>query len=478
VVLGAGVLRALNAIGLEHFPRANEVRMDGTVVLVSLGLSLAAGIFVGLFPLAGVSKIGIKDALHEESRTGTSGKKSRRVRQLLVTAQVAFAFTLLMGAGLLLASFRALLHVNPGFNPNGVVSASLALPRAKYSTPEARRDFMYRALPAIRAIRGVSSAGATETIPFGGNHNDSVILAEGYRMKPGESLISPLNITVTPGYFEALSISMVRGRAFNDRDNENAPRVVIVDERLARHFWPNRDPLGRRMYFPGDPNDLLKIDEHTVWYTVVGVTRTLRYENLDDSGAIVGAYYLPNAQQPAGGFTFALKTAGDSASVIRALRAEISRLDPDLALFDIHSMVERIDLSLSSRRTSMLLANAFGGVALFLASLGIYGVLAYLVAQRKREIGIRVALGSTRTGVLRLVLGEGFKLVAAGFVLGIAGAALLQKAVASQIYGVRPFDPLVLASVMALLASIALVACTVPAHRAMSVDPVVVLRYE
>ena len=478
IALGAGVLRGLNAIGLEHFPRANEVRMDGTVVLVSLALALAAGFFVGLFPLAGISKIGISDALHEESRTGTGGKKSRRVRQLLVTAQVGFAFTLLMGAGLLLASFRLLLHVDPGFHPNGVVSASIALPRASYSKPEDRRGFMNRALAALRAIPGVSYAGATDAIPLGGNHDDSVILAEGYQMKPGESLISPLNITVTPGYFEALGISMVRGRSFNDSDNETALRVIIVDERLARHFWPNRDPIGQRMYFPSGPKDLLKIDEHTVWLTVVGVARTLRYENLDDSGAIVGAYYLPNAQQPAGSFTFALKTAGDPGSAVRSLRTEISRLDPDLAVFDVHSMSERIDLSLASRRTSMLLANAFGGVALFLASLGIYGVLAYLVAQRTREIGIRVALGSTRAGILRLVLREGFKLVAMGFVLGIAGAALLQKAVATQIYGVQPYDPLVLAGVMALLAGIALVACADPARRAMRVDPVVVLRYE
>ena len=297
-------------------------------------------------------------------------------------------------------------------------------------------------------------------------------------MKPGESLISPLNISVTPGYFEAMGISMVRGRPFDERDSETAPRVIIVDERLARHFWPNQDPIGRRMYFPSNPNDLLKVNEKTQWYTVIGVTRTLRYEKLDDSTARVGAYYLCNAQDPSGFFTFALKTAGDPAPVVRAMRAEISRIDRDLALFDIHSMGERIDLSLSSRRTSMLLANAFGGVALFLASLGIYGVLAYLVAQRTREIGIRVALGSTRSGILRLVLREGFKLVALGFVLGIVGAASLQKAVASQIYGVHAFDLFVLAGVMALLASIALLACAVPARRAMSVDPVVVLRYE
>jgi predicted permease len=478
IALGAGVLRGLNAIGLEHFPRADEVRMDGTVVLVSLALALAAGVFVGLFPLAGISKIGISDALHEESRTGTGGKKSRRVRQLLVTAQVGFAFTLLMGAGLLLASFRLLLHVDPGFSPNGVVSASLALPRSRYANDDALRSFMNRALPAVRAIPGVSYAGITAAIPLGSNHDDSVILAEGYQMKPGESLISPLNISVTPGYFEAMGISLVRGRSFNDGDNETAPRVIIVDERLARHFWPKSDPIGRRMYFPSNSKDLLKIDEHTQWMMVIGVARSLRYENLDDSGARVGAYYVCGAQDPPSSFAFALKTAGDSASTVRALRAEIARLDPEVALFDIHSMSERIDLSLASRRTSMLLANAFGGVALFLASLGIYGVLAYLVAQRTREIGIRVALGSTRGGILRLVLREGFKLVAMGFVLGISGAALLQKAVATQIYGVRPYDPLVLAGVMALLAGIALVACAVPARRAMRVDPVVVLRYE
>jgi predicted permease len=291
-------------------------------------------------------------------------------------------------------------------------------------------------------------------------------------------VISPLHITVTPGYLEAMNIPMVQGRTLNDHDNETAPRVVIVDERLARRFWPDRNPIGRRMYFPNDPKALLKTDQHTIWYTVVGVARTLRYENLDDSGATFGAYYLCYTQDPYSTFTFALKTAGAPGSVIHSLRAEIARLDSDLAVFDIHSMSERIDLSLSSRRTSMLLANAFGAVALFLASLGIYGVLAYLVAQRTREIGIRVALGSTAAGILRLVLREAFKLVAIGLVLGVAGAASLQKAVANEIYGVRPLDPLVLASVMAVLAIVVPAACSVPARRAMRVDPIVALRYE
>jgi predicted permease len=478
VAMGAGLLRALNLLGLEHFPRAHEVRMDGAVVLVSLALAVVAGLFVGLFPLANVSKIGINDALREGSRTGTTGKKTRSVRQLLVAAQIGFAFALLVGAGLLLASFRQLLQVDPGFSSQGVVTASVSLPRARYAKDENLRDFMNRALPAVRAIPGVSFAGATDIIPLGGNHDDSVILAEGYQMKPGESLVSPLSMAVTPGYFEALGIRMVRGRSFEEGDNEKAPRVVIVDERLAQHFWPDRDPIGRRMYLPGDAKDLLRIDDHTVWLTVVGVARTLRYENLDGSGAPVGAYYFPNAQQPAGTFTLALKTVADPGSAVRTLRGEISHLDPDLAVFDVHSMSERIDLSLSSRRTSMMLANAFGGVALFLASLGIYSVLAYLVARRTREIGIRVALGSSRASILRLILREGFELVAIGLALGVVSAASLQKAVASEIYGVRPLDPFVLASVMILLAVVALGACAVPARRAMRVDPIVALRYE
>lgn len=478
IVLGAGLLRTLSVIGLEHMPRASEVHMDATVIFVSLGLSIAAGLFVGLFPLVSASKIGINDALHEDSRTGTTGKKTRSVRQLLVAAQIGFAFALLMGAALFLTSFRRLLQVDPGFRPEGVVTASVSLPRSKYVKREDSRAFLTRALPAVRSIPGVTLAGATDVIPLSGSHNDQVVLAEGYQMKPGESILSPLFMDVSPDYFETMGIQMVKGRSFDERDNETAPRVVIVDEQLAQHFWPNSDPVGRRMFFPGNPQDLLKVDEHTTWLTVVGVARKLRYEHLEDRGGSVGAYYCPIAQDPDSNFTFALKTAGDSDSAVRALRAEIFRLDPDLAVFDVHSMLERIDLSLAARKTSMLLANAFGGVALFLAMLGIYGVLAYLVAQRTREIGIRVALGCPRASILRLVLKEGFELVIIGLVLGIVGAASMQKAVASEIYGVRPLDPLVLVSVMAVLTIVALAACAVPARRAMRVDPIIALRSE
>jgi predicted permease len=478
IILGAGLLRTMSVIGLEHMPRAGEVHMDGTVILVSLGLSIAAGLFVGLFPVLSASKIGINDALHEDSRTGTTGKKTRSVRQLLVAAQIGFAFALLMGAALFLTSFRRLLQVDPGFRPEGVVTASVSLPQSKYSKREDWRAFLNRALPAVRAIPGVTKAGATDVIPLSGNHNDEVILAEGYQMKPGESIISPFRMDISPGYFEAMGISMTKGRSFDERDNETAPRVVIVDEQLAQHFWPNSDPVGRRMYLPGNPQDILKVDEHTTWLTVIGVVRNLRYEHMEDKGGSAGAYYRPIEQEPDNTLTFALKAVGDTDSAVRALRAEIFRLDPDLAVFDVHSMSERIDLSLAARKTSMLLANAFGGVALFLAMLGIYGVLAYLVAQRTREIGIRVALGSSRGSILKMVLREGLELVVVGLVLGIIAAVSMQKAVASEIYGVRALDPLVLVSVMAVLAIVALAACAVPARRAMRVDPIIALRSE
>ena len=478
IVLGAGLLRTLSVVGLEHMPRAGEVHMDATVILVSLGLSVAAGLFVGLFPLVSASKIGINDALHEDSRTGTTGKKTRSVRQLLVAAQIGFAFALLMGAALFLTSFRRLLQVDPGFRPEGVVTASVSLPRSKYAKPEDWRGFLNRALPAVRAIPGVTKAGATDVIPLSGNHNDEVILAEGYQMKPGESIISPFRMDISPGYFEAMGISMIKGRSFDERDNGTAPLVVIVDEQLAQHFWPNSDPVGRRMYLPGNPQDILKVDEHTTWLTVIGVVRNLRYEHLEDKGGSAGAYYRPIEQEPDNTFSFALKAAGNTDSAVRALRAEIFRFDPDLAVFDVHSMSERIDLSLAARKTSMLLANAFGGVALFLAMLGIYGVLAYLVAQRTREIGIRVALGSSRGSILKMVLREGLELVVVGLVLGIVAAVSMQRAVASEIYGVRALDPLVLVSVMAVLAIVALAACAVPARRAMRVDPIIALRSE
>jgi hypothetical protein len=271
-----------------------------------------------------------------------------------------------------------------------------------------------------------------------------------------------------------MKIALVRGRYFEPRDNETATPAIIVDERLASLFWPNLDPVGRRMYRPELP-DLTRIDANTKWFTVVGVVRTVRLEDLAGTRSAFGAYYFPYAQDASRGFTLAVRTTTDPGSMSRAIRAAIAGIDPELALFDVRTMGERAELSVSSRRTSMLLAMAFAAVALFLSGIGIYGVLAYLVAQRRREIGIRMALGCTGSGIVRLVLLEGSLLVAIGLASGLAGAVALQRAVANQVYGVRPLDPLVLGCVVALLGVISLVACLVPAQRAVRVDPVRVL---
>ena len=382
---------------------------------------------------------------------------------------------MLAGAGLLLASFRQLLKVDPGFSTQGIVTASTSIPKARYPEDDQVRAQMNQLLASVRQIPGVLAAGATTNIPFGDDHSDSVIFAEGYVMKPGESIISPRQINVTPGYFEAMNFSLVRGRFFTDHDDDKAPGVVMIDERLARRFWPGQDAIGKRMYQPENATDLMKTDEHTHWHTVVGVVRSVRLDDLEGNGSPVGAYYFPWAWQPWRGYTVAVRAAGDLNTVAGELRTAVNRLDPELALFDVKTMSQRMELSLSARRTSLLLALAFGALALFLAGIGTYGVLAYLVTQRRREIGIRMALGSPRGRIVRLVLREGLLLVSAGLVLGGLASIALRSAIARQIYGVSALDPVVMTSVMLLLFAVALAACAMPAMRALRLDPRVVL---
>lgn len=475
VALGAALLRSLMVIGLKQLPRVSEVRMDRAVVLVALAMSIGAGIVIGLIPLAQIFRAHLTQALRESSRTGTSGTGSKRIRQALIVAQIGFAFILLVGAGLLLASFRQLLQVDPGFKTRGVITVAVSEPRSRYPGDAEMRTFLRRSLEAIRRIPGVSAAGATTTIPFGDHHSDSVILAEGYVMKPSESLISPRQVVVSPGYFEAMGISMAKGRSFDDHDNENSPGAVIVDERLARHFWPGRNPIGQRMYQPQDPNNLMKTDEHTRWLTVVGVVHEVRLDDLAGNGTPVGVYYFPLAQSPERTVTFAIKSATNAAAVGSAVRAAIAGIDPELALFDFHTMAERTDLSLAVRKTPMALALGFGGLSLLLSALGIYGVLTYLVTQRRREIGIRLALGCSESRIVGLVVSEGLLLVGAGLILGAAGATALRKALENQLYGVQPLDPEVIVIVTLTLGLVALAACGLPARRATQVDPAMVL---
>ena len=471
VMIGWLVLRILARTGLNHFPRAYEVRVDSHVAWLAILVALAAGALLSSLSVVGISIRGFHNVLRDSERTGTAAK-ARPVRQALVVAQVGFAFALLVGAGLLLASFRELLKVDPGYRTDNVVTASVSAPSNKYNDSQLQA-LVSRSLEGVRRIPGVISAGASTVIPLGGKYDNSVIMAEGHVMKPGESVISPIRLSVTPGYMETMGIGLVRGRYFQDSDNAHSPLVVMVDERLARRFWGDRDPVGQKMYEPDDSG--LGINDRTVRYTVVGVVRSVRLEDLSGKGNPGGAYYFPYSQSTSNDYTIAVRTAGSGVAVEPAIRAQIAAIDPQMPLFDVRTMAQREELSLSSRRTSMLLGLAFGVLALFLAALGIYGVLAYLVAQRRKEIGIRVALGSTHSGIVRLVLREGFALVGIGLMLGIVGSISLRTVVQKEIYGVAPLDPLVLGCVALLFAAVAFLACLVPARRATQVDPAIVL---
>jgi len=473
--VGYAVLRALGTLGIQDLPRGSEIRLDGVVAAWTVAIAAAIGIVLGLIPVASALPVNLTTALHEEGRSGTVGRGARTLRRTLVVAQVAFAFVLLIGAGLLFASFRRVLSVDPGFNADGVMTASITLPRTHYAKDEALIQFTDESLRRIRALPGVVSAGATTTIPFGGNQSDSVILAEGYQMKPGESVISPQNVDVTPGYFETMGAKRLRGRLFDDRDAAKAPHVIIVDDKLAKRFWPNQDPIGRRMYMPTDINQLLAITDKTVFLTVVGVIGDMKLHDLVEGPKSVGAFYFPMAQDAARSMTFAVKTAGDPGAVTSAVRGAINAIDRELPVFDTQTMQDRTEKSLMTRRSPVLLSLGFGVVALLLSAIGIYGVLAYLVTQRTKEIGIRIALGSSAGAIFELVLREGVLLIAGGFVLGAIGAIALRRSLESQLFGVSATDPIVLATVMTVLALVALAACAVPARRATKIDPIVAL---
>jgi predicted permease len=475
LLAGYGVLQLLGQLNIRDLPRGFDIRIDTVVVAYTLAIAAGIGVVLGLIPLLAVLPANLTDVLREEGRTGTSGLGARTLRRSLVVAQVGFAFVLLIGAGLLFASFRRVLSVDPGFSSDRVLTASVDLPRARYRDDASLVRFFDESLRRLRALPGVTTVGATDTIPFGGNHSDSVILAEGYQMRPGESVISPQQVDVSAGYFESIGARLVRGRFFDERDSATSPKVVIVDEKLAHRFWPNQDPIERRMYMPQDINNLLAITERTVFLTVVGVVHDIRLADLVTGNGEVGAYYFPMTQDVSRGVTFALKVATDPAALASSVREAINGLDRQLPVYDMQTLEERTDKSLMTRRSPMLLSLGFGAVALFLSAIGIYGVLAYLVTQRTKEIGIRIALGSSAGAIFQLVLREGLVLIASGFALGAIGAFALRKSLQSQLFGVTATDPIVLLTVTATLAVVAAVACALPARRATRIDPIVAL---
>jgi predicted permease len=443
--------------------------MDPTVLLFTLGVALVAGLIFGAIPSLQLLRTDLRSVLNTESRGSTVDRRTLWVRTSLVTAQVALAFILLIGAGLMLTSFRTAMSVESGFRTAGVLTGRVSMPVASYPDGADRVQFVDALLADLSERPGIRQVGITTQLPFSGSNSSSVILPEGYSPPPGESLLSPFQTWIAGDYFQAMGIPLLEGRFFEPGDGEDDRRVIILDQWLAKRYFGDASPLGRRMLWGGVPG----MEEENDYYTVVGIVGTIKQNDLTQSpGDHVGAYYFPYRQGTTTFVSVVASAQGDAGTLTGTLREALGRRDPELPLFDIATMQSRLDNSLTNRRSSMFIFLVFAGVALFLAIIGIYGVLAYTVAQRTREMGIRLALGSTTREIFLIVIGHGIRVTAVGLVAGAAMAALLGSMIRSLLFGVQPLDPNVMATVALLLGGVAIGACAIPALQATRVDPV------
>jgi predicted permease len=471
VGVGAVGLRFLQGLGIDQLPRGTEIGLDGSVLLFVLILAVVAGTLFGAIPMAQVMRGDLSPVFRSGGRGGTASHRAVLLRNALVTGQVTLAFVMVVGAGLMLGSFRAALSVDPGFDAERVLTASVSIPGLRYPDENARRGFWDQLLAEVRALPGVEAASMTQQLPFSGNTSSSVAFPEGYLPPAGESLLSPYQTVTGPGYLEAMGIDLVEGRGFNDSDGPGETRVIVIDEWLAKRYWPDRSPLGSRMVVGQVPGD--SIEDESL-YTVVGVVRTIKQNDLTTPASEhVGAYYFTYRQNPSFGATVTVRArSGDATALTPAIRNVLARIDGELPLFGVETMEQKIDESLLQRRVPLVLLGVFAGVALFLAVVGIYGALAYTVTQRRREIGIRIAMGSAPSGVFRSVVLQGLSVTAVGVGLGVLASLLLTGLIESLLFDVQPQDPFVLAAGALLIGGVGLVACVVPARRATRVSPV------
>jgi putative ABC transport system permease protein len=467
-------VRSVAALNPGNLPRADEIGVDAPVMLFTLAVSLLTGLLFGLVPALHASSVDLHGMLKEGGR-GTAGDRGGQgLRRVLVVAEVALALTLLTGAGLLVKSFARLQGVDPGFDPNHVLTFNLALPPARYPSDTQQVAFFDQVLPALAGLPGVRSAGSTSVVPFGGNWTTASFEVEGYQQpKDQPSPWGDMRI-VSPGFFQVLRIPLRQGRAFTEQDRIGGRLVAVVDEELARRYWPGADPIGKRITYGAPPG--VADTSAREWIEVVGVVGHTKHEGLDAENRV--QVYLPYTQRGMPFLTAVLRTTGDPSGYVPAARRAIQAIDPDLPIANPRTMDELIAQSVGQRRLSMLLLSVFSGIALVLASIGIYGLMSYSVAQRSRELGVRIALGAGRSDVLRLVLRQGMRLAGMGIVVGVAAAFALTRVIASQLYGVTATDPTTFLAVAALLGLTALAANLVPALRATRVDPAVILRDE
>ena len=462
VSLAVVAVRLFRHSTLATLPRMNEVGVDWRVLLFTLAISLASGLLFGLLPAIHARRARLTSDLAAGQRE-SARKSSRRISNALVVAQLSLSVELLIAAGLVLKSFQRLTQLDLGFRPDGVTSIALPLPQRIARDAGAINGFTNQTLARVRAIPGVESAGLTSTLPIEGAGD-----ADGYMIEGRESSSGPegqvRKAEVSPGYFKTIGIPIVMGRDFAPTDDSASVGVAIVDEALAKHYWNGAEALGKRIHTGGD----------TAWLTIIGVVGSVR----DDDATLPPEPHLYRSIPQAGAnrLSLAVRTNGSRGPIMASVRRAVAEVEPSIPLDDVKTFSSIIEQSFATRRLTKLLLGAFALVGIILAAVGIYGVMALHVANRAREFGIRMAVGAEPRAVVRLVLGEGAVLAALGVALGIGGALLLTRWIASLLYEVSPTDPVILVSLPLMLGAIALTACYIPARRAAKSDPLAVLR--
>ncbi|HVG32964.1 MAG TPA: ABC transporter permease [Pyrinomonadaceae bacterium] len=467
---GLGLLLAiwgtdlLLALAPQDLPRGQGVTLDGRVLAFTILITLLTGVIFGLAPALQASRPNLNETLKEGGRGPTGGH--HRVRGSLVITEVALALVLLIGAGLLIRSFHRLQQVDPGFNPKNALTVAVSLPAKKYAEDDQQSAFFAQLIERASTMPGVLAVGATQSLPI----HDDYVLGFNIQGRPPDAPGEEPNTNyyaVSPGYFKAMGISLLRGRLFTEQDKKDAPRVAIINETMAKKFFPGEDPIGKGINVTNGPERFREI---------VGIVSDVKQYGLDK--ATPAQTYEPFLQEPFSGMTLIVRTEGDPTAMNASIRSQVLSIDKDQPVSRIRTLEQIVYESVAKQRFSMLLLGVFGVVALILAAVGLYGVMSYAVTQRTHEIGIRMALGAQQKDVIRLVVGQGMVLALIGVVIGLVAAFALTRVMATLLFNVSATDPLTFLAIPALLTMVALAASLVPARRAMRVDPMIALRYE